>query len=172
MPPMAMEAQKTANAASKTEGTDRARHSVNWPRSSGSGRTWFRLYTDTTAWEMREKRLQMSSSLCSGRTWFRLYTDTTAWEMREKRRLQTSSLFLTLGRAATRTGSLQRFRAHMVQAVQSTRTHGLRNAGEKEGYKGRRCFVPDAHGSGCTRTPRPKKCGRKEGYKAHIGQAN
>ncbi len=57
----------------------RARHSVNWPRSSGSGRTWFRLYTDTTAWEMREKRrLQMSSLFCSRCTWFRLYTDTTA----------------------------------------------------------------------------------------------
>ncbi len=49
MAPMAIEAQKTAKAASKTEGTESARHSVNWPRSNGSGRTWFRLYTDTKA---------------------------------------------------------------------------------------------------------------------------
>ncbi len=27
----------------------------------------------------------MSSLFCSGRTWFRLYTDTTAWEAGEKK---------------------------------------------------------------------------------------
>jgi hypothetical protein len=118
----------------------------------------------------------MSSLFFSGRTWFRLYTDTTAKEMREKRRLQMSSLFCHMVQAVHGQQGLRNagekkvtnvvvvlFRAHMVQAVHGH--HGLKKCGRKEGYKCRRCFVPGAHGSGCTRTPRPKKCGRKEGYK-------
>jgi hypothetical protein len=73
----------------------RARHSVNCPRSSGSGRTWFRLYTDTKAWENAGEK-------------------------------KVTNVVVVL------------FRTHIVQAVHGH--HGLRNAGEKEGYKCRRCL--------------------------------
>jgi hypothetical protein len=89
----------------------------------------------------------MSSLFCSGRTWFRLYTDTTAWEMREKKRLQMSSCFVSDAHGSG-----------------CTRTPWPGKCGRKEGYKCRR-FVPGDHGSGCTQTPRPKKCGRKNGNK-------
>jgi hypothetical protein len=60
---MVMDAQKTAKAARSTEGTESARHNVNSPRSSGSGRTWFRLHTEITASKIKSMFILANTTL-------------------------------------------------------------------------------------------------------------